>query len=474
MLDRKHAQLLDDRGVDVETAARFGVKSSDKLGGDCIAIPYLVNGIVVNHKYRTLGERKEFMQDKGATKCLWNFDAISERAFADMPLIICEGEMDALIAIQCGYPRATSVPDGAPAQAVGDNPDSAKYEYLDHAMAALRDVREIILAVDSDAAGVNLLNDLALRLGKARCKWVRYPKGCKDFNDAFRAYGERGVRETILRAQYMRVQGIYRMSELPPIPQADVFPIGMCGLDKHYRVRLGDFVVVTGIPSHGKTSFITEISGRLVESYGWNVCFASFEQKPQVDHRRALRTFRNGALVIDQGAAEIAEADGWIDQHFSFIVPDEDDEVNLEWTLERCAASVIRYGAKVVVIDPWNEMDHVRPRDMSLTEYTGFAIKQFRKLATKYNVHVIVAAHPTKQAKNHDGTFSVPTLYDISDSSHWYNKADIGIIVHRQDQTKTLIRIAKSRYHDEIGEPGDISVEFQRHTARYLVWEATS
>jgi twinkle protein len=48
----------------------------------------------------------------------------------------------------------------------------------------LADVREIILATDGDGPGVNLMNDLAIRLGKARCKFVRYPKETKDFNEA--------------------------------------------------------------------------------------------------------------------------------------------------------------------------------------------------------------------------------------------------------------------------------------------------
>ncbi|WP_159717620.1 hypothetical protein [Geminicoccus flavidas] len=36
---------------------------------------------------------------------------------------------------------------------------------------------------------------------------------------------------------------------------------------------------------------------------------------------------------------------------------------------DKLAASVVRYGTQICVIDPWNELDHVRPKDMSLTEY---------------------------------------------------------------------------------------------------------
>jgi twinkle protein len=109
--------------------------------------------------------------------------------------------------------------------------------------------------------------------------------------------------------------------------------------------------------------------------------------------------------------------------------------VNLEWVLDRARASVVQHGANMVVIDPWNEMDHSRPRDMSLTEYTGCAIKEFKRLARSMNIHLIVAAHPAKQQRREDGTFQIPSLYDVSDSAHWYNKPEVGIVVHREPRT---------------------------------------
>ena len=139
--------------------------------------------------------------------------------------------------------------------------------------------------------------------------------------------------------------------------------------------------------------------------------------------------------------------------------------------MEKCAIAIIRYGAKIVVIDPWNEMDHIRPPGMTLTEYTGFAIKQFKRLANKYQVHVIVCAHPTKQRKSDDGAYAVPTLYDISDSAHWFNKADVGIVVHRTGDHETLIRVLKVRDQHEVGTPGEIIAEFNRYTCRYTVQE---
>jgi twinkle protein len=470
VLTDRHLKVLENRGLDAETLVRFGVDSSARLGADTVEIPYIVGGKVVNRKWRTISGEKKFCQEAGAVKAFWNFDILLDQSLKDQPLIITEGEFDALIAIQCGFQRTVSVPDGAPAQELGER-DSQKYSFLTDALPALRDVKEIILCTDSDGPGINLMNDLAIRLGKARCKWVGYPKGCKDLNDAFQKYGHKGVTETIARAQFIKVDGVYLMSQLPPVEERKVHSLFMPVLDNHYRIRPMDFCVVTGVPSHGKSAFLTEVAGRMAINHGWVTAFASFEQAPQIDHKRNLRTWFNQKLVKDQNEFEIAKADKWIDQQFCFICPNEDDQVDLGWTLDRCSAAVIQFGAKMVVIDPWNEMDHVRPPDMTLTEYTGFAIKEFKRFAKKHQVHVIVAAHPAKQKVLESGGFAIPTLYDISDSAHWYNKADVGIVIWRGTDkfgnAISKIRIAKSRYHDQIGVPGDVDVTFDPTTNRY-------
>lgn len=467
MLREAAMKALEARGLDLEVIARLGVESSDKLPGeDCIAIPFVQGGKVVNHKYRTLAN-KGFAQDANAVKCLWNIDVLSDETLTDIPLIVTEGELDAMAAIQAGYQRTVSVPDGAPAKALGEDDTGAKYSYLEDATAKLASVKQIILATDADEPGANLLNDLAIRLGKHRCKWIRYPKGCKDLNDALREYGVRGVKAAIDTAKWMDVGGVYLMSELPPVPDMQPHRAGMDGLDNRYRVRMCDLAVVTGVPSHGKTNWVNDFVCRLASKHGWRVAFGSFEQEPQIDHKRNLRRWYCGAPIHKLTDDEIRSADEWIDQRFVFVVPEQDRDADLMWVLEKCAAAVTRFGARIVVLDPWNELDHNRPRDMSLTEYVGFAIRQLKKFARKYQIHLIVVAHPAKMHKNSDGQYPVPTLYDISDSAHWYNKPDIGVVIHRTNETETLVRVAKSRYHDIIGEPGDEIFTFDRNRGRY-------
>lgn len=460
---QRHAELLEARGLDVELLERLGIRSCDRHGPDTIAIPYFSGDQVVGVKYRTISGEKKFSQDAGSAQILYNRDCLNDPTLTGQPVVICEGEVDCWSALQCGFARAVSVPAGAPSTEVGERA-SAKYGFIDD-MPELPEDTVFILAVDADGPGAALRADLALRLKSRRCKSVRYPQGCKDLNDALMRYGHRGVVESINRAQWI-VGNLYRMSDIPLPPEAKPHDSGFPGLAEHYRLRLGDFCVTTGVPSHGKTSFVHDLCCRMALRHRWPVCFASFEQS-QHDQRMKLRSWFGGGLVKDIDSESMAKADAWIEQFFSFVVPDHDSYATLDWVMERFAASALRFGTRLFVLDPWNELEHDRPDGISLTEYVGKALREFKAFARKYEAHMIVVAHPAKLRRDNSGDYPVPSLYDISDSAHWYNKADVGVVVHRLSDEETMIRVAKSRYHDQIGKPGDVSVRYVWQRATY-------
>ena len=505
MIDR-----LTARGLDVELLDRLGLDGVRRDGGEALALPFKRDGQVVRRKYRFFDrEEGKWTADKGGQRIAFNEDCLRDEALIPQPLIITEGELDAIAAIQCGYARTISVPDGAPPpgeRSQADLEGSAKYNWLKDIKAFLAKdrVAEIIIASDGDDNGAALLQDLSVLLGRFRCKFLTYPKAprdqrdrlgrhrCKDLNEVLQFYGQKGVVETISRAQWIQVDGVYLMSALPPLPPQQVFDIGFRLLSENYRMRLGDFVVITGVPGLGKSTFATDLCCRVALNHGLKIGWASFEQAPQRDHKRALRSWygierddrldadpverlpsdwREGRPAHTMTDGQIAAADAWIDAQHVFIVPGEDDDVTLDWMLDRMEVAVVRHGVQVVVIDPWNEMDHTRARDETMTEYVGRAIKALKRFARKFQVHLIVIAHPTKSAKDQDGKYRMPTLYDISDSANWYNKADLGIIVHRENADDTLIKVQKSRYHDVIGRPGEVRVQYSRDARRFIETE---
>lgn len=470
-LTERHAEILEGRGLDLELLDRMGVVTHAERGGDWISIPYHRGGSVVNQKHRTIAGEKRFYQDKDAVKCFWNVDVITDATLAGEPLVICEGEMDAFIALQAGFARTVSVPDGAPKEQKGADEDGTKYSYVTDMLDALRPVSVIILATDGDGPGVNLMNDLALRLGRAKCRFVRYPAGCKDLNDVLVKHGAEAVRATLERAEWVSVKGLYRMSELPPLTDPAALPLGHAAVDKHIRIRRSDFQVVTGIPNMGKSTWVNETACRLARKHGAVTAFFSPEQRAQIDHKRALRHWFIGKPRDEWTAGEVRDADEWIDKHFVFLLADDDTDATLDWFFDTAAAAVIRHNAMMISLDPWNELEHQRPAGVSLTEYVGEAIRSLKKFARRFNVHMCVTAHPMKlQRDRKTGEYPVPTLYDISDSAHWYNKPDLGVVVHRTPE-HSIIRVEKVRYNGINGERGDILVEFNESSGRFQVRE---
>jgi twinkle protein len=146
------------------------------------------------------------------------------------------------------------------------------------------------------------------------------------------------------------------------------------------------------------------------------------------------------------------------------MYPEKDQGTfKLNQVLGLAKVAVRRYGIKGLVIDPWNELDHSRPRDLTETEYISKCLTQMRMFAREYGVHVWVVAHPVKMTKNGKGNYNVPRLYDISGSANWYNKADNGITVYRhfgKGVNRVDVHIQKVRFR-EIGEPGMVQLYYQ-------------
>ena len=105
---------------------------------------------------------------------------------------------------------------------------------------------------------------------------------------------------------------------------------------------------------------------------------------------------------------------------------------------------------------------------MTETEYVSQLLGKVKRFAQNYGVHVWFVAHPAKPHRE-SGSLPVPTLYDISGSANWANKADIGIVVHRdpeKDPTRTDIYIRKVRFKS-VGKIGAVSLRWDRATGRY-------
>jgi twinkle protein len=71
--------------------------------------------------------------------------------------------------------------------------------------------------------------------------------------------------------------------------------------------------------------------------------------------------------------------------------------------------------------------------------------------------------------RDSSGKIPVPTLYDISGSANFANKADVGIVIHRDptnDPTRTDVFVRKVRFK-QTGRIGATSLRYDKLTGRY-------
>jgi len=478
-------QWFAARGISAETVRRnriWAVKNYiPTLGAEveCIAFPYFRAGELLNIKFRALAD-KAFARVKGAETILYGLDDIADSNSA----VIVEGELDKLAVEEAGIRNVVSVPDGAAATVNPSEPDpkDAKFGFLANCAGELERLDRITLAVDNDGPGLALADELARRLGKERCWRVRWPDSgdspCKDANDVLLMHGAEVLRECIEAAEPYPIAGLHRVLEYADETLALYrdgrrrgLPTGWPSLDEFMTIRPGELTVVTGVPSSGKSEFIDALTVNLTHSHGWRFAMCSFENPPE-EHIAKLAEKYLGAPFWDGPTRRMSEMDlqramDWIDDHFCLIRFD-DEAPTIEAILEKGRAAVMRHGIRGLVIDPYNEIEHRRPSDMTETEFVSQLLGKVKRFAQHHGVHVWFVAHPAKmQLVN--GSRPVPTLYDISGSANWVNKADLGIVIHRdpdKDPTRTDVLVRKVRFKS-VGKIGGVSLRWDQATGRY-------
>lgn len=463
---------FEKRGISAPTVVHFGVYKTKQwfpqTGGEaeCIAFPYMWQGVLRNVKYRT--KEKHFRQEKNPEPVLFNADCIPDGG----DLVICEGEVDAMSFHECGY-KAVSLPNGAPAKDGGGS--EKRYEPLATHEEALGTVRRIFIATDTDQPGENLAQELARRLGRDRCFRVRYDfaneVSYKDANEVLVSEGMEGIKACIEAAQPWPIDGLHdaadysdEVDDLYEGRTARPLTIGFPQFDDVFRILPGQFVVVTGIPNHGKSRFVDQVAVQMARRYDWHWGVFSPETG-EANHIADLCEIRVSKPFFEgvnprMSREEMESAKRWVGQYFSFIAT-ADHTPSIDWILERARALVLRKGLNALIIDPYNEIEAGRPKEMTETEFVSQLISKCKRFAKLHDVTIFMIVHPTKLRAVPGEKEPIPGLYDLSGSAHWRNKADAGLVVYRDYENKKTVVIAKKiRRQPMCGTPGSVDFVF--------------
>ena len=441
---------FEGRGISQKTLVKMKITEGVEFmpqtnkSENTIQFNYFINNELINIKYRD--GRKNFKLVKGAEKVFYNID----RTIGHDYVVIVEGEMDTLSFVESGIESVVSVPNGATI-------NNTNLDYLDSCIDYFETKEKVILAVDADEAGLALKQELIRRLGAERCFTVEFGAH-KDANEFLMEHGRSMLADVIAKAKPVPIENVVTLKDINDELEEFIYEgfkpgyqIGLNNFDSIFSTYTGQFITVTGVPSSGKSDFVDRMVVGYYLKYGWKTAFASPENKPTFLHTHKLIRKLGGWMPSkeDIGTENWNNVISKVNDNFYFI---ENERYDLDAVLAKGAELVKRKGIKCLVIDPYNKVKMQGASTMSIPDATMEYLTRVEAFAKKYDVLVIIVAHPTKMYKKEDGTIDEPTMYSIKGGGEWYDASYHGLLVHRDYNRKTVkVKVLKVKFQN-LGE----------------------
>lgn len=348
----------------------------------------------------------------------------------------------------------------------------------------LEPIKKHIFLLPNTVDGRGLMAELARRLGPEHCLSVTWPSDCDSIAHVVLIHGTEVLAETIAGAKPLPIRGIVEFASLREslhdwyhhggTPRG--LSPGWDTLAEIYRVRPGEVTLISGIPSTGKSSFMSAMVIRLCQEYQWPITVFSPEQAPPT--RYAVMALEQlSGWPFDEGPSPrmslntLNDTLDILDRQITLLWS-EDETPTVPYLLGMAKKEVFRRGIKGFCIDPWNEVDHQRAPGEREDQYIGRSLTQIRTFARTYGVHVWIVAHPRLMQKDpKTDKYPVPTPYDISGGAKWRDKADNILALYRDltgEQSHILqIHTQKIRFREN-GQMGRmVELQFDPVTGRY-------
>lgn len=386
----KVEEYLRKRGFSRETWERRGV--GEHKGA--IAFPYYENGELVLMKFRPAkkvekGERKGW-REEGGKAVFWGMDDCDPT----LPLVITEGEMDALALDEAGVANVVSVPSGAEDLTCVDN----CWDWLDQ-------FNDIVIWPDNDEPGLEMCRKLISRLGRWRCRVVKSPH--KDANEHLFREGKESTMMAVVQAAEVPIAGLVRLADVKAIDPAKMVRV-LSSIGPINQIVggyfMGELSVWSGTNGSGKSTFLGQELLAAVDQ-GYKVCAYSGELSAAlfrywIDLQAAGRRYlekhvdpQSGRewFRVEQNTIEVIRS--WYRD--AFFLYDRLGGTDIDAMFEVFAYAARRYDCKVFLVDNlmttlmgFDEREYYRKQAEMVSRLSDFA--------KEFEAHVHLVAHPRK------------------------------------------------------------------------------
>lgn len=451
----KAVEYLAKRGIGEQIAEKY--KITTRIDNDNVLVfPFFdENNVMQFVKYRNAN----FVNGKSKGNKEWSESNTKPILFGMAQcedfstLVITEGQIDSLSLAECGIKNAVSVPTGA-----------RGFTWYQHCSEWLSKFSDIIVFGDNEKGQITLVDELQKRV-EQKIKVVRVCDylGEKDANAILCKYGKEAVVTAVQNAEIVKLKNIKDLSEVKSVDINSLPKIktNIPEIDKILGgLYYGQVVLLSGKRGNGKSTFMSQIVVEAIEqncnTFVYSGELADYHFKRWIDFQIAgkdnVLSSKNeyGDEIYSISDSDLELINAWYrgkayiyDNNY---LPDNENELeSLTTTIEK---AIQQYDCKLICID--NLMTAIEPDQNNLYQQQSKFVGDLKKIAMKYNVVIILVAHPRKSKEKFDND-------DVSGSADITNKVDV---------VMSYGRVPDSEEHD-----GELLITKNRLTGKLAVKE---
>lgn len=359
-------------------------------------------------------------------------------------LVITEGQLDSLSLAEAGIPNAVSVPNGAKG-----------FTWLEHCWDWITRFEEVIVFGDCENGKITLVDELAKRLPMpVRVVRMDCYLGEKDANAILQKYGKDTLLDAVAKAV---IQPLAHIKELADVETVDIYNLEhiSTGINEIDRVLgglyFGQVILLTGKRGEGKSTFMSQLIVEALDqgykTLAYSGELADYHFKRWLDFQTAgpdnvvVNTNSYGDETYLLHNETVEKINDWY-RGQAYIYDNnvvEDDE--FEGLLQTVEKAICRYGIRFVCIDNLMTAMDVDMKDDLYRAQSTF-VRRLKQIAMRYNIAVVLVAHPRKTNGNMNDADEVSGSGDIS------NRVDVVLRYAREPDDsifKGTVAVFKNR-----------------------------
>lgn len=380
---------LKDRGISKSVCEKYRVQVADGK----VVYNFFDGGVLLDQKVRmTNDKKKQFWTQGSKTERLFGMDV--QNPTKKVPVIVTEGEFDAMCIFQeTGLP-AVSVTKGA---ATAAKQLAANLEWL-------QQWKEVILCFDTDSAGMKAVQEVGeIAMVPGMLKVCQLPM--KDANEMVLAGRGGEITKYIWNAETVKKTSVIQLSSIrdevlkkPEMGEPWPWPTMT---EITFGLRTPELILIVAAEGIGKTLIVNEIlQGQLKNKN--NIGLFSLEQDAADTGQRLVGSYLNKQLQIpgskDWNDKEIADKLDEFDKQV-FLYDNKSGPLSLEKLLINITYLHKCHSVKMFVLDNLTAMCSnpiIDGKRMSESNFAGVVMAKLAELTRMLGVNIIVVAHTNK------------------------------------------------------------------------------